>query len=116
MSWREAGDVAFYACTVVTVAFAILYFLSAPWWTTTTGRNIMAVMGSVALAFGYFTWVIWIGGVPGGFYPMRALIFALIALAIGWRLLILIKHQVIPVLRRVSRDRRGDRTNVEEQR
>lgn len=96
MSWKTAGDIAFYACTIITVLFALLYLIFAPWWKTMTGRNIMAVMGSVALAFGYFTWVIFLGGVPAGFYPMRALIFAFIALAIGWRTVIFARHHVIP--------------------
>lgn len=99
MNWKTAGDIAFYACTVVTAIFALLYLFFAPWWKTMTGRNIMAVMGSVAVAFGYFTWVIARGGVPTGFYPMRAVIFAAIAVAIGWRVLILIRHQVIPGFR-----------------
>lgn len=107
MSWKTIGDIAFYACTGVTVLFALLYLFFAPWWQTTTGRNIMAVMGSVALAFGYFTWVIALGGLPAGFYPVRALIFASIATAIGWRVWILIRHQVIPGFR--SRKRGGAR-------
>lgn len=113
MTWKTFGDVAFYAGTVVTILFALLYLLFAPWWTTTTGRNIMAVMGSVALAFGYFTWVIAKGGLPAGFYPMRAAIFSFIALAIGWRVVILIRHQVVPVLRRMRRGE-GER-DVEKQ-
>jgi hypothetical protein len=95
MNWKDFGDWAFYACTVVTVLFALLYLLFAPWWRTTAGRNIMAVMGSVALAFGYFTWVISQGGLPAGFYPMRALVFTFIAVAIGWRVVIFIRHQFL---------------------
>ena len=102
MSWRLFGDLAFYACTGVTLLFVILYLVFAPWWKTTAGRNIMAVMGSVALAFGYFTWAIWTGGIPAGFYPMRAAIFSFIALAIGWRVLIFIRHQFL--LRKESKD------------
>lgn len=112
MSWDTYGDVAFYACTVVTVLFAILYMTFAPWWRTTTGRNIMAVMGSVALAFGYFTWAIAKGRVPVGFYPMRAFIFTFIALAIGWRVVIFTRHQVIPAFR----GGRGERNELEDAR
>ena len=67
MSWRDVGDVAFYVAAGVTVTFALLYLLFAPWWKTVGGRNIMAVMGSVALAFAYFAWAIASKGIPAGF-------------------------------------------------
>ena len=100
MSWKEYGDVAFYGCALVTALFVVLYAVAAPWWRNLAGRNIMAVMGSVALAFVYFAWVISQGGVPGNFYPIRALLFTGIFLSIGWRVLLLIKHQILDVLRR----------------
>lgn len=55
----------------------------------------MAVMGSVAAAFAYFSWAIAIGHVPPGFWPMRALLFMGIALAVSWRIVIFIRHQII---------------------
>jgi hypothetical protein len=94
LSWKQYGDFAFYACTVATVAFVIAYLVLAPWYRTTTGRNIMAVMGSVALAFVYFTVAIQQGGVPFGFYPIRALLFTFIFLSVGWRVIILVRAQV----------------------
>ena len=113
MGWKEFGDWAFLACAVVAVLFAVLYLFSAPWWTTPTGRNIMALMGSVALAFTYFAWVIQIGGVPYGFYPIRAMLFVGIATSIGWRVAILVKSHIIPSL---TSGRRGERSNVEDSR
>lgn len=99
MTWAHLGDFAFYATTFVTILFAALYFVTAPWWRTVTGRNIMAVMGSMAVAFGYFTWVISMGHIPPGFMPMRALIFIAIGLSIGWRTVIFIRHHIIRSLR-----------------
>jgi hypothetical protein len=99
MSWKQYGDIAFYLCAFTAIAFALLYLGLAPWWKTVTGRNIMTVMGSLAVALGYFSWVIYIGGVPAGFYPMRALIFTAIAAAIGWRIVIFIRHHIIWSLR-----------------
>lgn len=95
MSWQTLGDWAFYVATTITILFALLYLNLAPWWRTATGRNIMAVMGSMAIAFGYFSWAIWNGGVPAGFHPMRALIFIAIALAVGWRIVIFVRHQLV---------------------
>jgi hypothetical protein len=97
--WKEVGDVAFYVATFVTVLFAGLYLFLAPWWKTTTGQNIMAVMGSMALAFTYFSWAIYAGGIPEGFHVMRAVIFAMITGAVGWRTVIFIRHHLIPSLR-----------------
>ena len=99
MSWKTYGDWAFYACAFVAVMFSLLYLFLAPWWKTVSGRNIMTVMGSLAVALGYFGWVIYIGGVPSHFWPIRALIFTAIAAAIGWRIVIFIRHHVIRSLR-----------------
>lgn len=99
MNWDLLGDIGFYGATVAALLFSVLYMVFAPWWKTTAGRNIMAVMGSMALAFGYFTWVIWIGHVPVGFQPIRALLFIAIALSIGWRTVIFIRNHIIRSLR-----------------
>jgi hypothetical protein len=95
LNWDLIGDIGFWTATAATTTFCLLYFLFAPWWSTMAGRNIMAVMGSVALAFAYFSWAIALGHVPPGFWPMRALLFFGIALAVGWRILIFIRYQII---------------------
>jgi drug/metabolite transporter (DMT)-like permease len=95
MGWKLYGDLAFYACTAVALLFALMYLVFAPWWKTPTGRNIMAVMGSMALALGYFAWAIAVKRVPPGFFPIRAILFTGIALAIGWRVWMLIKAQFL---------------------
>jgi hypothetical protein len=99
VSWIRLGDFAFYATTFVTILFSLSYFSLAPWWKTVAGRNIMAVMGSMAVAFGYFTWAIWLGHVPPGFEPMRALIFIAIGSSIAWRMVIFIRSHLIRSLR-----------------
>jgi hypothetical protein len=95
LNWNLLGDAAFFLATAATLIFALLYGLLAPWWRTPAGRNIMAVMGAMALAFGYFTWAIAIGGPPPAFLPMRALIFVAIAASVTWRTVIFIKHHII---------------------
>lgn len=95
MDWKTFGDIAFYAAAIAAVVFVLLYMGIAPWWKTQTGRNIMSVMGAIAVALAYFAWIIARGGVPQGFYPIRALLFSGIALAITWRVGILIRNQAI---------------------
>lgn len=111
MSWDRLGDIGFYGATAVTLLFALLYFLFAPWWTTTTGRNIMSVMGSMAITFSYFTWVIWLGHVPPGFLPMRALLFLAIGASIAWRTVIFIRSHLIPSLR-AEKERKNELENT----
>lgn len=110
MDWKTAGDIAFYAAAGSSVLFALLYLISAPWWRTETGRNIMAVMGSLGFAMGYFAWVIARGGVPGGFWPIRALIFSAIALAILWRVTLLVRTQWL------RKPKEGNRNELEDAR
>ncbi len=100
MSWKEYGDFAYFIATAVTVIFAFMYFTFVPWWKTVGGRNIMAVMGSVALTFGYFAWAIWQGKVPVGYHPVRAVLFTFVALSIGWRVSILVRYHILASLRR----------------
>jgi hypothetical protein len=95
LSWDLIGDVAFFVATASTIIFALLYVLLAPWWKTSAGRNIMAVMGTMALAFGYFTWSILVGGARHSYMPMRALIFLAIASSVTWRTVIFVKHHII---------------------
>jgi hypothetical protein len=95
MSWQSYGDLAFYALAGVTVVFSFAYLFLAPWYRTATGRNIMAVMGSLAAALAYFAWVIANKGVPAGFYPARALLFTALFAAVAWRLWLFVRHQLL---------------------
>lgn len=108
MSWKYIGDIAFYAATGITILFTVLYGFLAPWWETHTGRNIIAVMGSVAMAFSYFSWAIAVGGIPPGFDATRAFLFMSIGLAIGWRTVIFIR---VHLLRSLRGDPKGDNKN-----
>lgn len=93
--WVEAGNVAFYGLAGVSALFVLAYFLLSPWWKTETGRNIMAVMGSLALTAAYFSLAISQGGVPWGFYPIRFLLFSSLLLAVGWRLVLFVRAQLL---------------------
>lgn len=104
MTWKQYGDLAYYAATSVTMLFSIMYFLFAPWWKSVGGRNIMAVMGSVALVFGYFAWAIWYGRVPIGYHPIRAMLFTFVTLSIGWRVSILVRYHILRSLRKTPKE------------
>lgn len=93
--WKTLGDLAIFAAAAVTLLFAMAYATLAPWWRTETGRNIMAVMGVLAMALGYFGWIIARGAIPEGFYPIRFTIFAVLGLVIGQRLIIFVKRQIL---------------------
>lgn len=69
----------------------------------------MAVMGSFALTFSYFSWAITLGGVPAGFDAVRALLFTGVAVSITWRTVIFIKHHVLRSLH--GPDPEGDSRN-----
>lgn len=93
--WRLLGNLSFYGLTAVSGIFCVLYLTLSPWWKTQTGRNIMALMGSLALSAGYFTWAIVRQGVPPWFYPIRFFLFTSLFLAIGWRVVIFVRAQLL---------------------
>lgn len=114
MNSKDLGDYAFYLATAMTVLFSLLYLFSAPWWQTSAGRNIMSVMGSVAIAFSYFSWAIAVGGIPPGFDGMRALLFILIALSVTWRTVIFIRHHLLRSLRGQTPEKQGGSNELED--
>lgn len=94
MTWKEYGDLVYYGCAIVAGLFVLIYLTIAPWWKTLTGRNIMAVMGSMAATLIYFAFAIRNKGVSPGYYPVRALLFTAMFLSVGWRIAILVKAQL----------------------
>lgn len=97
--WRTMGTVSFYALAVASGLFCTLYLFLSPWWKTSTGRNIMALMGTLAASSCYFAWVIARGGVPAGFYPIRFMLFTGLFLAIAWRVVIFVRAQLLARVR-----------------
>jgi len=91
--WIEAGNWSFYLLTGASLLFFIVYGLLSPWWKTDFGRNIAAVMGSLALTTTYFAIVFLWGRIPPGFYPTRFLLFLFLGLAVTWRLVIFLREQ-----------------------
>jgi hypothetical protein len=102
MSWKLAGDIVFTIATIAAVLFVATYGLSAPFWRSETGRNLMGLMSGIAIMMVYFGWAIWSGGVPHGLYPMRAVLFSLLAYFLWRRFIILVRAQLMS--RREKRD------------
>ena len=93
--WDTAGDVAFYGFAFSTVVFVVMYALFSPWRQTEVGRNIMAVMASLAATTAYFSLAVILGGVPWGFYQIRFFLFTACFLAVAWRVMILVRRQIL---------------------
>jgi hypothetical protein len=77
-----------------TVLFVILYAILAPWWRSAHGRNVMLLTSVIGLAFGLATGTILFGLEWPFRSTIRAIIYGLIAVAIWWRIALLIKDQI----------------------
>lgn len=95
MTWEVAGDVAFYALAFMAGLFVALYAVLSPWWRTEAGRNIMAVMGSLAVIGLWGSYLLAAGGRGVWFYPVRFFMFTGLALALAWRVVMFVRVQVI---------------------
>ncbi len=93
MGWQEVGDVALIATATAVTTFGLVYAFAAPWYRSPLGRSIFAVLASMGLGMGYFTWAVINRPVPVGFYPMRALIFIVIFTAVAAAVIFLLKAQ-----------------------
>lgn len=103
-TWKLIGDILIYLNACACLAFVVMYATLAPWYRTETGRNIMSVMGVLAASLCYFGWAVSRGGIPNGFYPVRATLFAAMLLVIGRRVALFVKNQLF--VRRAA-DKKG---------
>lgn len=95
MSWLLFGNAMILATGIVSVLFVAVYGLLAPWWRNSGGRNIFAVMLVLSANAVYFGWIIFfIGRVPPGFYPIRAMLFTAMFLVLLHRVILLIRVQL----------------------
>lgn len=111
--WATAGDVAFNAFFLFTLLFVLLYAIISPWYRTQMGRNIMTLMGAIAATGVYSIYANWLSRrndpeafenavramqkvqYPAGFWQIRFILFAILALAVVWRIMILVKAQLL---------------------
>ena len=103
MNWLLLGNAMILATGIMGMLFVVVYGVLAPWWRNPGGRNIFAVMLALAANAIYFGWIIFfVGHVPRGFYPIRALLFTALFLVILHRVILLIRVQIRN--RRASRE------------
>lgn len=111
--WATAGDIAYNAFFIFTLLFVLLYAIISPWYRTQMGRNIMTLMGALAATGLYSIYANWMSRrtdpeafenavraaqevyYPTGFWQVRFIIFTTLALAVLWRIVILVKAQIL---------------------
>lgn len=93
---RALGNLLLLISALFATGFVVLYWLTAPWWRSPFGRNIMSLMGVIAAVlvlsairvFAPVTAdVLW-------FAVLRLIVFAFVPVVLGMRLWLLWKVQV----------------------
>lgn len=82
-----------YASVLFFNLFVILYVWLARWWKTTGGRHLFAFMLSATLLIDHSILVRIIGEYPGIHYT-RMILYNVLALVSGWRVILLIEAQL----------------------
>lgn len=94
--WTVAGSYALYAFSSLSALFVLLYATLSPWWRTEVGRNIMAIMASLA-AMGLYASLIDLTGInPPLYAETRFVILALLAWSVGKLIILFIREQLMP--------------------
>lgn len=125
-AWAIAGDIAFNLFFLFCLLFVLLYAIISPWYRSQMGRNIMTLMAALATTGLYSIYANWLSRradpeafenairaaqevyYPTGFWQIRFVIFATLALAVLWRIVILVKAQILT--RRESKRKEGVRS------
>jgi hypothetical protein len=94
---RVVGNVLLAASGLFATAFVVLYSVTARWWRSPMGRNVMSLMFVIGAVLDLSVIRIF---VPGSvdllwFNILRLVVFAFVPVVLGWRLWLLIKVQVL---------------------
>lgn len=101
--WMAAGTYAFYAFALFALLFVLLYMVFSPWWRTEAGRNIMAVMGALAVIGVYASVLQLTANRPPMYAETRFALFAFLAVSVGWRVVLFIRAQLLSRCRKKGR-------------
>lgn len=111
--WETAGDISINAFYISCLIFVVLYAIFAPWYRSSMGQNIMTLMAALAAVGMYGIYANYLSRkadpeayaaaieatkklhYPLGFWQIRFLLFALLATAVVWRIVIFIKNQLL---------------------
>lgn len=111
--WESVGDIAVNAFWILCLVFVTLYGVLSPWYRSQMGRNIMTLMAALAATGVYGIYANYLSRrtnpaayeaaiqaakkvyYPIGFWQIRFILFAMLAIAVGWRIVILVKYQIL---------------------
>jgi hypothetical protein len=106
---HAVGNIFLVLCAFMSLAFVVIYQLTANWRATQVGRHLMAIAASET-AILLSTTIRLFFGTNVYFELVRLLIFLSFPVVLAWRLVILWKYQVKPQMeaRRIRRARHLD--------
>lgn len=101
------GNLEVLFAAVLANAFCVLYHLRQPWWTTHVGQHIMTYSGVVAAVLDLSAVRILAGAGLDveWFRALRLIVFTGVPIAVGWRILILMRVPRGRPARRKSREK-----------
>lgn len=104
-----AGDIAAWVAFVECVLFVVLYAVAAPFYRTEEGTHLLSFSLFLAATLGYIVFATAKRMAEPQSPVVRLVILGGLAVFMGWRLSLVIRHQIIPRLR----DRnKGEGTNA----
>lgn len=93
---RTAGNILLLLSGSLATAFVVLYWVTAPWWRTDIGRNIMSLMFAIAAVLDLSVIRVFAPVTADmlWFSVLRLVVFALVPVVLGMRLWLLWKVQI----------------------
>jgi len=90
---RTVGDVLVIWTFVASLAFVVSYHITARWWESAFGKSLMIYQIAMTLVLGLTIPRIIIGVDHIAFATLRFIVFAVVPLALTWRISVLIRVQ-----------------------
>lgn len=91
---RHIGDILVIITFVTSLAFVIVYHLSARWWENDFGKSLMTYQVTMTIVLGLSISRIVLGGSEHPLFGwLRFGVFAVVPLALTWRIAVLIRLQ-----------------------
>ena len=106
------GDAGYLAGAVGAVLFVVLYLILARFWESEAGWHIFSFMTTVAMILIHSSIGVYFPNYPGR-DVVRAILYPVLAAIIFWRVVILVRVQLLSQLRASRRPPDGDRVAEE---
>lgn len=90
------ANVLLFVSALFATTFVVVYWVTAPWWRSEMGINIFALMAVIAAVLDLSVIRVWVPIPPDTpwFALLRLVVFALVPIVLGWRLLLLLRVQI----------------------